>query len=365
MTSDKIRLAVLSSIVVLQTIGCSYSRGILGDDLKGASPSLLVKPVYPLEPQTTPKVMVNAEAYSGLPNGLKVTYTYGPSIIYTQGAYHMYFCSNGSGGNNLNWDNVRHESSPDLIHWSAPDNVLVPTVYERSNCDPSIVFSGGFYYLYYGGNVTTDQTVVFVARSSNPDGPFLKYTPQNTWESQPAVTQIIIPPANPDPTGTYYGAGEPSVVLHDGGFYMWYSDDTYTGSKPEMWQTYLVTSPDGVNWTPATLTTGIPVGVDSIDVKYDPAIARFVMVEITNNFTCTANVAFQYSVDGTHWSDQVAVDENIPPNAANPGLSGDEQGNIMNGATVVGYGASYPGQTVDTWGEWDLWGNEFARTNPK
>jgi hypothetical protein len=308
-------------------------------------------------------VLVDAQAWSGQPYGIKFSYAYGPSIIYTQGAYHMYFCSNGVGGNNLNWDNVRHESSPDLIHWSAPDNVLVPTVYERSNCDPSVVFSNGFYYLYYGGNVTTDQTVVFVARSTNPDGPFLKYTPQGAWESQPALSQIVIAPANPDPTGEYYGAGEPSVVIRNGVFYMWYSDDTYTGSKPELCQTYLVTSLDGLNWTPATLTTGIPVGLGSIDVKYDPTIAKFVMVEINNAFTSTASLTFQYSADGINWEEQVLAQQNLPPNPANPGLSGDEQGNMIGNNTVVGYGASYPGQTADVWTQWDLWGNEFTRTS--
>jgi hypothetical protein len=356
MKSYKFCLAVVSLLTDLLITGCGYGS-------KALPLSSVAKAVATLQPQTAPEVMVDAQAYSGLPNGIKITYTYGPSIIYTRGAYHMYFCSNGAGSNNLNWDNVRHESSTDLVHWSAPDNVLVPTVYERSNCDPSIVFSNGFYYLYYGGNVTTDQTVVFVARSANPDGPFLKYTPQGTWESQPALSQIVIAPVNPDPTGTYYGAGEPSVVIRNGVFYMWYSDDTYTGSKPELWQTYLVTSRDGINWTPAILTTGIPAGLGSIDVKYDPTIAEFVMVEINNDFTPTANIAFQYSADGIDWAGQVVALAKLPPNAANPGLSGDEQGNIIANSTVVGYGASYPGQTAEVWGDWDLWGNEFIRSS--
>lgn len=178
------------------------------------------------------------------------------------------------------------------------------------------------------------------------------------------MSQIVIAPANPTTNGNYYGAGVPSVVIRNGVFYMWHSDDTYTGSQPGTCQTYLVTSLDGVNWTPRTLTTGIPVGIASTDVKYDPAIAKFIMVETNNSFTASANIAFQYSVDGITWDGPVIAQESLPPNAAaNPGLSGDEQGNIIGDSMVVGYGASYPGQTDDVWGQWDLWGNEFTRTS--
>jgi hypothetical protein len=124
-----------------------------------------------------------------------------------------------------------HAQSSDLVTWSAPDTLLVPTTYERSNCDRSVVFNkaNGFYYLYYGGCVAADQTVVFVARSESPDGPFLKYTQytqRGTWEANPPDSQIVIAPINPATSTKYYGAGQPSAILRDGVWTMFYSDDT-------------------------------------------------------------------------------------------------------------------------------------------
>src|SRR5262245_27281982 len=65
----------------------------------------------------------------------KFGYAYAPSIIFAEGQYHAYFCSGGTGP--LDWDHVRHATSPDLVSWSGPVDVLSSTSVERANCDPS------------------------------------------------------------------------------------------------------------------------------------------------------------------------------------------------------------------------------------
>jgi hypothetical protein len=220
------------------------------------------------------------------------------------------------------------------------------------------VRTAGFYYLFYGGNVTTDQTVIFVARSAKPDGPFLKYTQRGTWERNPTDSRIVIAPIHPTTNGSYYGAGHPTVVIRNREFYMWYTDDT--SFQPLDCHKYFTTSFDGISWTPGKLTT-TELRSCSMDVKYDPTTAQFVMVEIINQFGA-ASLLLQTSTDGVNWSNSqtLAPAGKFPAGANNPGISGDDQGALMNGqAALVAYGAPYPG-TVETWGEWDLWGSLFS-----
>ena len=64
-------------------------------------------------------------------------YGYAPSIIYAHGQYHMYYCSSGT--NVLDWDHVRYATSPDLVHWSRPIELLTATPVERATCDPAVI----------------------------------------------------------------------------------------------------------------------------------------------------------------------------------------------------------------------------------
>jgi hypothetical protein len=100
---------------------------------------------------------------------------------------------------------------------------------------------------------------------------------------------------------------------------------------------------------------------NSVDVKYHPTSAQFVMVEIINQFAAASSV-LQTSTDGVNWADpQTLVPTGqFPAGANNPGISGGDQVLLMNGQALVAYGAPYPG-TVETWAQWDLWGSLFAR----
>src|SRR6185295_15129599 len=51
------------------------------------------------------------------------TYAYAPSIIYENGVYHAFFCSNS--GEVPYWDAIRHISSSDGFTWSSPPDVVL------------------------------------------------------------------------------------------------------------------------------------------------------------------------------------------------------------------------------------------------
>jgi hypothetical protein len=317
---------------------------------------------------SAPSLVVKVQDYKC--SQLFCSYAYAPSIIYTQGTYHAFFCATGAGGND--WDNIMHATSADLVTWSAPDLLLVPTNYERSNCDPSVVFNkaDGFYYIFYGGCVAQDQTVVFVARSTNPDGPFLKYTQRGTWEANPSDSQIVIAPINPTTSSSYYGAGQPSVAIRDGVWTMFYSDDTAAAPGPGQYKTYKSTSLDGLTWTQGTLTNVAPL-INSVDVKWDASNSQWVMIEVVNQFGASSLV-MQTSTDGVNWAEPQVIQAagSFPAGANNPGISGDDQGYLMNGQVLVAYGAPYTPSQVNattgiagTWGQWDLWGSMLAASS--
>jgi hypothetical protein len=349
----KLFLHTCALLVLCVVIGCgSKSVSLIPATSSPASVTPTVVPVA----FSAPSLDVDSPAGG-------FTYAYAPSIIYTQGAYHMYFCSTGSHGG---WDDIRYETSSDLIHWSAPDTVLVPSAYERSNCDPSVVFNqaDGYFYLYYGGNVPADQTVVFVARSQNPDGPFLKWS-GSTWEANPVTTAIVIAPVHPDSTGKYYGAGQPTVVIRGGVFYMWWSDDTDGTRKPGYCNTYMATSFDGINWT-QRVETNLANGINTVDVKWDASADQFVMINVAAQYA-NASVVMYTSADGITWSDtpQVLIPAGqVPAGANNPGISGDETGALMSGETLIAYGAPYVASQVNpatgiagVMSQADIWGN--------
>src|ERR1700739_4461986 len=90
-------------------------------------------------------------------NPLTIPYAYAPSIVLKDNVYHFFFCS---GGNIFPaWDYIRYVESTDGGQtWSTPVDKLHATAFngmDLSACDPSVVYFGGFYYMYYGSAITT------------------------------------------------------------------------------------------------------------------------------------------------------------------------------------------------------------------
>lgn len=200
------------------------------------------------------------------------SYAYGPSIILKNGVYHVFFCS---AGNHPAWDFIRYVYSTDGKNWSAPTIRLRATGtngFDLAACDPSVVYFQNFYYMYYSSTYTTApglfQTVIQIARSDNIDGPYLTYTQRGTWEDTPSDPQILVKPLvtrGQDPTG--YGAGQQTVLVHNGELVMWYTDDSIDLNI----RTFMLKSTNPVNWTPNVNSEISVQNAHSIDVKYDVA----------------------------------------------------------------------------------------------
>ncbi|HZS52820.1 MAG TPA: hypothetical protein VFA65_00345 [Bryobacteraceae bacterium] len=305
--------------------------------------------------------------------GNPVVYAYKPSIINTDGPWRMYFCSNGSSLPSGGADAVREVISDDGVNWTTPQIVLQVSnaTYERSACDSSVVkFDAGdglYYYLYYTGGTlfcgpnhsiiyncdpndqnTINNSVVFVARSTSPDGPFAKYTTSGTWEVDAASPMPIIMPQTP--TSGSYGAGSQSVVVSPSGtLYMWYDDLTISGAD----HIYRVQSTDGVNWSQFTPTNiSYPMG----DVKWDTVRQQFIWFIVYYHLPGDGSplqpdssyAAFKTSSDfGVTWSDDLVINPpaSFPVYSAAGGISGDNHGWIMVGDTYLLFKAPYDSST--------------------
>ncbi len=284
---------------------------------------------------------------SDYPNTIQ--YAYGPSIIYKDSVYHVFFCS---GGNDIfppAFDYVRYVKSTDGGNtWTAPIDMLHGNT-ELGACDPSVVYYQGYYYMFFGSAYYTagslTQTITEVARSLNIDGPYLTYTERGTWEDTPSDAKVIIKPLvfhDTSPTG--YGAGQPAVVVHDGKLMMWYTDDSETpGSTSLTYATtkYMLESTDPVTWTPSTSRKINIAPQDSIDVKFDAAKNQFVMTHILDPFDKDATLTRIYSSDGMTWGNaEIVINSSVFPGYTNNvGVAGDESGNTLQSSTLVGFGA--------------------------
>jgi hypothetical protein len=333
---------------------------------------LLASNASSADPQRT-TVNVNGSAvasYIGLPIKLVdvsqkgFTYAYGPSVINASGQHYAYFCSTGTLNNPVDWDHVRNSTSSNLEVWTSPVTQVAPNSVERAACDPSVVrYNAGdglFYYMVYSGAAYNVQTLNFVARSTSPGGPFLKYTDRGTWESNPPDPHAIVWPNQSSPEGSgIYGAGQASLVVRNGVVYQWYMDVTIDGQT----RVLLVTSTDMIHWSSPVVTDVIN---QSVDVKYSPTYGVFVMFEIVNTHEASAQLAIRTSSNGVNWSaPQVVCGIGCFPDwANNVGVSGDDQGQLIPGKILVAYGAPYDlspsyrndGSAPYKWGYWDLYG---------
>jgi hypothetical protein len=302
------------------------------------------------------------------------TYAYAPSIIYADGLWYAYYCSNGTGVDD--WDNVRYSMSSDGIHWSSPIKILDASdaVNERATCDPSIVHynagDGDYYYLFYTGNQKGVQSVNFVARSTKPSGKFLKLTKRNTWENNPSDPKIILSPLHAAPDNSnWYGLGEPSVVAKDGKLYQWYTDTTSEYPSNQVYRVYLSVSGDPTSWPAGQATNVVADGSPaSVDVKYDPPTQRFLMLGLGKQHFQGTYLTLRTSGDGVTWSDPAtAIPAGpMPAFAHNVGVSGTSTGDLDRNFVMVAYGAPYdldPHYDNDCkvsgpqhcWGYWDLY----------
>ncbi len=321
-------------------------------------------PQLALQPSYIPNPMVDASACD-------------PSIVFANGYYYLYYGS------------MYDANAPGFSSYAAGSRWL-----NGSNRYPIV-----------------ELTNMHVARASEVGGPYYEYTRRGTWEQFPPDPQPVINPivnqnissnpcdyfnnlnniTNQDICKTfvadqnsigvnYYGAGQPSVIFQNNLFHMWYTDDSYepgcVRTSPTDWTPpcssllYHLTSPDGVSWVVNQNkvlkdTTGkVIYNAGSIDVKWDDARKRYVMLDFQNQHLATSFMQIRYSIDGDTWQDPIVLynSSQLPNYANNPGMSGDERGYLLS-KTIISFGDSYILDYSDTasyndenFGRFNLWG---------
>lgn len=345
--------AVLGSVALVGLAACAQSRGDSPDGVHdgGSAADAFVLPDAALPEggeAGTPPPYESFQATTGwqvYPDG---SYHYGPSILVdTDGTIHMWTCSPGTNGA---WDYVRYHHSTDGGHtWSADTVALQPTPATTdaySACDPGVVKVGPYFYIGYTSttNSAGTQNDVFIARSTAPTGPFEKWGGAG-WGNDPKP--ILTYGGN----STYYGYGEPSLVLLGKKLFVYYSDDqatqytnvaTVDDATADDWPSHLVDHGHAI--------TRDRAAQDSADVKYVDARGVFVAVTTVDRFSPNASIAAYQSSDGLTFEPIPYRGARVQIGAHNVGLSGDMSGHI--GPTTPTF-VSYAYQpAANGWGNW-------------
>ena len=281
-----------------------------------------------VKPDTTkvPDVTVTGLGYDiyQLPIDQEWGYRYGATYLYNDdGSVDAYFACVGTNGE---WDWISYRHSPDGGEtWTPEKIVLTPTkgsMDHFSNCDPGVVYFGGYYYLGYTStlNETGACNNVFVARSKNPDGPFEKWNGSGWggYEPQPIFYY--------DEAYNKFGMGEPSFVELNGTLYIYYTNAAPSGEYT------MVATADATseNW-PATLQhhgAAVKKNTDSIDVKYVEEWGKFVGLATGSRMGSSSYLAFYESNDGFTFELVEAVREGTLTHLHNAGLSSRRNGHI-------------------------------------
>jgi hypothetical protein len=286
-------------------------------------------------------------------------YSYAPSIFKLDNTWHMYYCSNGTGP--LDWDNIRYTTATNTMNWSKPTTVLRTSggESERAVCDPSVVYYSvngtGHYYMFYTGNRKEVQGLNFVARASNPQGPFYKLTKRLTWEINPSDPKPILEPLKAvKDVDQWYGLGQPTVVARGNTLYQWYIDSTADYPTYQLQNIYLSTSTNAINWSPRSKTNVVG---SSIDIKYDPSSSLFVMYEMQDEHSQNSHVVRRTSKDGITWSNSTTIIPQyaVPQWSHNIGVGGTRTGDLIKENNFVAYGAPFDLVKNPSWGYWDLY----------
>ena len=272
-------------------------------------------------------------------------YRYGPTMILNSDNSLDVWCASNGPGDYIDIVNYKRYSA-DFKKSTTEVTAVTPTAesYDCGEvpcaCDPGVIKFGGWYYIGY----TTKW--ICVARSRNPQGPFLEKWTGDGWGVDPA------PIISYDGTPGYFGAGEPSFVVVDDTLYIYYSWIDENGAATR------VATADATdeNW-PATIEYRgecIPSknDGDSADVVYSDEYGRFIAVFTEKRFSDNSYVTVWESFDGLTFRRSGFVQENTCKKLHNCGISGRADGHIGKGDPVY-LGYAYAGaDNTGSWGKW-------------
>ena len=297
------------------------------------------EPTAPVEPDDvielvkpdTSKVIDMAVTDKGydiyrLPEDQEWGYRYGVTYLYDDDSdvVHAYFACVGTISGEWDWISYRRSDDGGNT-WTEEKIVLTPTqgsMDHFSNCDPGVVYFGGYYYLGYTStlNETGACNNIFVARSKNPDGPFEKWNGSGWggYEPQPIFYY--------DEDYVKFGMGEPSFVELNGTLYVYYSNISPSGSYT------MVATADATNenW-PATLQhrgTAVKKDTDSLDIKYVEEWGKFIGIATGDRMGPYSWISVFESNDGLTFELVDAVREGTYSHLHNAGISSRKNGHI-------------------------------------
>ncbi len=271
-------------------------------------------------------------------------------ILNSDGSLDVWSASNGP-GDFIDIVNYKRYS-PDFKKSTKEVTALTPTAetYDCGEvpcaCDPGVIKFGGWYYIGYSTIWTC------VARSRNPQGPFIEKWTGDGWGIDPA------PIITYDGTPGYFGAAEPSFVVMGDTLYIYYTWWDEHGPATR------VATADATdeNW-PATMVHHgecIPPknGGDSADVKHIDEYGRFIAVFTEKRFSNDSYVAVWESFDGFNFRRAGFVKDNTCKKLHNCGISGRADGHIGKGDPVY-LSYAYAGADNIDW----PWGTRMHKVN--
>ena len=331
--------AVLAAVLLLALLpGCGRKAPALFKDTLpdiDPDPNTHVSVSAASEPVTIYKPPVDGSGYR-----------YGPSIMYyADGSCDAWFSTPGWNGE---WDWITYKHSDDGINFTGEKVVLMPTpdsMDKYSCCDPGVIYFGGYYYLGYTSTIVEGgvNNNVFVARSKNPDGPYEKWNGSG-WGGDPAPIVYY------DEEASVYGAGEPSMVIHDGVLYMFYSWACPTGDHIRV-----ATSDTEEDW-PARLTYRGEAyekinSRHSADIAYLEDAGKFVAFTTQYGHDEKSGLFTLESDDGITFVESQYVCEGMYKHLHSLGVSRRPDGHIqLKDELFVGYAFSDGGS--GNWGKW-------------
>lgn len=282
------------------------------------------------------------------------SYRYGPAMIrYSNNKLHFWSCSEGD-ANVADYIRYKHSSNGGRT-WGEEVIALAPTIGSEDGwaiCDPSVVKVGSYYFMAY---TATDNSFgaglnnhIFIARSLYPDREFQKWNGTG-WGGAPK------PIIRYSGAHNKWGLGEPNLVVKGNTVYVYYTEDQGTA------KTRVATAQLGsANW-PANLTahgyaiSSRDIGEDQTDIKYLPAINRFIATAIGNRFMHGSYIHAWQSSDGLRFTPlpNDIININMQPYAHNLGMSGNYLGHAEMGAKeFIAYSYTAP---EGSWGRWNTW----------
>ena len=315
--------------------------------------------------------------------GAGYDYRYGPSILLNDdGSMDAWFSSAGDGTQELDWILYLHSDDKGET-WTDEKIVLSPTPNSKdamSVCDPDVFYHDGYYYIGYTSTIDpTGQGIcnnVFIARSENPDGPFLKWDGKG-WGGPPEPLVCY------DGVWNGWGVGEPSFVLLGDVLYVYTTRDAGAADNQRVRSTEVRTVKlDREDWPNelkfkgyAVIRTDTPKDpsanssspkyygeeyiysdCDSWDVAYVEEYQKFVAVCTNRRFNSGSCLLYYDSNDGVYFERISELNENVICGCHNCGIMSDGSGHIKKGDPVMA-GYAYAGQGGSSWG---VWATRFA-----